>query len=114
MGDLPNSEVQHIGHLGLIASIFDNFCLTEKIDALPPKRSNNSFQESKMIDETSLIKLPERGTRQNIEVKRIESNTMRQLQKGQCLFYDRSRKIFDVCKVGQQKSLELSTKVQVN
>ena len=41
MDDFPKTEVERIGHLGLIASIFDNFCLTEKIDALLPKRSNN-------------------------------------------------------------------------
>ena len=41
MDDFPRTEVEHIGHLGLIAAIFDNFCITEKIDALLPKISNN-------------------------------------------------------------------------
>jgi len=41
MDDCPKTEVEHIGHLGIIASIFDTFCISEKIDALLPKRSNN-------------------------------------------------------------------------
>ena len=41
MDDYPKTEVEHIGHQGLITSIFDTFCISEKIDALLPKRSNN-------------------------------------------------------------------------
>ncbi len=41
MDDCPKTEVEHIGHQGLIASIFDTFCISEKIDALLPKTSNN-------------------------------------------------------------------------
>ena len=41
MDEYPKTEVEHIGHLGLIAAIFDKFCISEKIDALLPKRSNN-------------------------------------------------------------------------
>lgn len=41
MDDYPKTEVEHIGHLGLVASIFDQFSITSKIDALIPKTSNN-------------------------------------------------------------------------
>jgi len=41
MDDYPKTEVEHIGHQGLITSIFDTFCISKKIDALLPKTSNN-------------------------------------------------------------------------
>lgn len=41
MDEYPRTEVEHIGHLGLIAAIFDKFSISDKIDALLPKKSNN-------------------------------------------------------------------------
>ena len=37
----PQATVEHYDHLGLIAAIFHQYGLTERIDSLIPKRSHN-------------------------------------------------------------------------
>ncbi len=39
--DTPVTEIQNIGHLGIIAAIFKKYKIIEKIDNLLPKSSNN-------------------------------------------------------------------------
>lgn len=41
MSDRPITEVEEFGHLGLVAALFRDYGLTEKIDKLLPKISNN-------------------------------------------------------------------------
>ena len=41
MNEKQAATVEHYDHLGLIAAIFHNYGLTEQIDSLIPKRSNN-------------------------------------------------------------------------
>ena len=40
MSDKPITEVEEFGHLGLVAAIFKDYGLTDKIDKLLPKLSN--------------------------------------------------------------------------
>ncbi|MBK9038938.1 MAG: DUF4277 domain-containing protein [Bdellovibrionales bacterium] len=37
MSDRPITEVEEVGHLGLVAALFRDYGLTEKIDKLLPK-----------------------------------------------------------------------------
>jgi len=55
-----------------------------------------TFQDSKMVDKNTPFAFLGKGTRQNIEVKLVESNVIRGHKKGQCLFFDRSRKVYDL------------------
>ncbi|MCB0361338.1 MAG: DUF4277 domain-containing protein [Bdellovibrionales bacterium] len=41
MSDKPIAEVEDFGHLSLVASLFKNYGLTDKIDRLLPKLSND-------------------------------------------------------------------------
>ncbi len=39
--ETPTSDVQNLGHLGIIAAIFTKYKIIEKIDSLLPKSSNH-------------------------------------------------------------------------
>lgn len=41
MGERPRASVEHYDNLGLIATIFHQYGLTDRINTLVPKRSNN-------------------------------------------------------------------------
>ncbi|MBT8373505.1 MAG: DUF4277 domain-containing protein, partial [Deltaproteobacteria bacterium] len=41
MADQPSCEVKNLGHLGIIASIFKEYKIVERIDSILPKTSNN-------------------------------------------------------------------------
>ena len=41
MEEQPSSVVHNLGHLGLIASLFNEYKIVERIDFLLPKISNN-------------------------------------------------------------------------
>jgi len=41
MGEIPTCDVKNLGHLGIIAAIFKEYKIAERIDSLLPKISNN-------------------------------------------------------------------------
>src|ERR1017187_202149 len=41
MEEQPTCNVQNIGHLGILAAIFKEYKIVERIDSLLPKKSNN-------------------------------------------------------------------------
>ena len=60
-------------------------------------------QSSSAIDKKQFFSHIGRGTESDSEVKKVNANVMRTLKKGQCLFYDREHKYYDVIETWSAK-----------
>lgn len=85
---------------------------TETITLVPG--TMKIMQQSSALDNTRFFGYSGRGTESESEVKRVESNILRKLKKGQCLYFDRGRQIYDVIEAWSAKEPNLIPKTKLS